>query len=236
MYKRVAAMYDIHGNASALDAVLSDIQNCHVDAIVVGGDIVWGPQPAFVMERLLSLGGTVYFIRGNADREVAGRYGVEQGIDEWIAEINRWCAEQLSNQQMEFLRNLSDRVTLPIDGLGEVLFVHGSPRSDEEAIRKDTPDHEIAPMMESVSQGIVVCGHTHVQFDRMVLGKRIVNAGSVGLPCAARGACWALFGPYVELRETEYDYQKAAEQIRGSGVPMADDFADHVLHPPTEGP
>ncbi|GIO05684.1 phosphoesterase [Brevibacillus reuszeri] len=236
MVKRIAVIYDIHGNAPALEAVLSEIQNCKVDAIVVGGDLAWGPQPALVMERLLSLRGTVYFIRGNADREVAGGYGVEQGLDDWIAEINRWCAEQLSSQQMDFLRNLKDSVTLTIDGLGEVLFVHGSPRSDEEAIRKDTPDNEIAPMIESVSQGIVVCGHTHIQFDRTVLGKRIVNAGSVGLQSAARGACWALLGPHVELRETQYDYQNAAEQIRGCGVPMADYFADHVLNPPLEGP
>ncbi|MFE1627399.1 metallophosphoesterase family protein, partial [Brevibacillus reuszeri] len=132
MVKRIAVIYDIHGNAPALEAVLSEIQNCKVDAIVVGGDLAWGPQPALVMERLLSLRGTVYFIRGNADREVAGGYGVEQGLDDWIAEINRWCAEQLSSQQMDFLRNLKDSVTLTIDGLGEVLFVHGSPRSDEE--------------------------------------------------------------------------------------------------------
>jgi len=123
-----------------------------------------------------------------------------------------------------------------IDGLGEISFVHGSPRSDEEAIRKDTTESEIEPMISSVKQSIIVCGHTHIQFDRTVLGKRIINAGSVGLQSAARGACWALLGPDVDLRETAYDYQHAAEQIRQSGVPMANDFADHVLNPPTEGP
>ncbi|CAM3725493.1 metallophosphoesterase family protein [Alicyclobacillus pomorum] len=214
MVKRVAAIYDIHGNASALDAVLSEIENCHVDAIVVGGDLAWGPQPALVMERILSLSGNVYSIRGNADREVAGRYGAEQGLDDWIAEINQWCSDQLTEPQKEFLQNLPESVTLNIDGLGQVLFVHGSPRSDEEAIRKDTPDSEIAPMIDSVSQDIIVCGHTHIQFDRTVLGKRIINAGSVGLQSAARGACWLLLGPDIDLRETQYDYRHAADQIR----------------------
>lgn len=236
MAKRVAAIYDVHGNASALDAVLSDAEKCGVDTIVFGGDLAWGPQPKLVMERVMSLSGNIHFIKGNADREVGERYGVEQGLNNWIAEINQWCSDQLTEQQIDFLNNQQEKVTISIDGLGEVLFVHGSPRSDEEAIRKDTPQDEIEPMISSVREPVIVCGHTHIQFDRTVLGKRIVNAGSVGLQRAARGACWALIGPEVDLRETKYDYQKAARQILESGVPMASDFAEHVLNPPTEGP
>jgi len=236
MAKQVAAIYDIHGNASALDAVLAEVEKCGVDTIVIGGDLAWGPQPRLVMERIMSLRGNVHFIKGNADREVGQRYGVEQGLDDWVAEINQWCSDQLTQQQKGFLNQLNENVTVNIDGLGEVLFVHGSPRSDEEAIRKDTPEAEIEPMINSVRQTTIVCGHTHIQFDLTVLGKRIINAGSVGLQSAARGACWALLGPDVELRETEYDYQHASEQIRQSGVPMANDFADHVLNPPKEGP
>ncbi|GGH73571.1 putative phosphoesterase [Pullulanibacillus pueri] len=234
--RKVAAIYDIHGNDFALNAVLEEVRNCDVDTIVVGGDLAWGPQPALVMERLMALEGNVLFIKGNADREVAGRYGVEQGLDEGTAEINQWCTDQLTKSQLEFLNNLQEKVTLHIDGLGEVLFVHGSPRSDEEAIRKATPEIEIEPMIHSVEEDIIVCGHTHVQFDRRIKGKRIINAGSVGLQSAARGACWAILGPDVALRETEYNYQLAAEHILKSGVPMARDFADHVLNPPTEGP
>lgn len=236
MVKRVAAIYDIHGNYEALNAVLEEIQRCNVDTIVFGGDLAWGPQPALVMERIMALDGDVHFIKGNADREVGERYGVDQGLDEWIAEINQWCAEQLTESQLTFLNNFQIDVTLNIDGLGEVLFVHGSPRSDEEAIRRDTPEIEIKPMIDSVKQDIIVCGHTHIHFDRTVLNKRIVNAGSVGLQSAARGACWALLGPDVKLRETEYNYHLAAEQIRRSGVPMASDFADHILNSPTKGP
>lgn len=236
MAKKLAAIYDVHGNASALDAVLSDVEKCGVDTIVFGGDLAWGPQPRLVMERVMSLSGNLHFIKGNADREVGERYGVEQGLDDWVAEINQWCFDQLTEQQIEFLNNQQEKVTISVDGLGEVLFVHGSPRSDEEAIRKDTPQDEIEPMISSVKEPVIVCGHTHIQFDRTVFGKRIVNAGSVGLQSAARGACWVLIGSEVDLRETKYDYQKAAEHILGSGVPMASDFAEHVLNPPTEGP
>jgi putative phosphoesterase len=236
MVKRAAAIYDIHGNYTALEAVLAEIQKNKVDKIVVGGDLAWGPQPRLVMERIMDLNEQVHFIKGNADREVGERYGVKQGLDETTAKINEWCADQLTTSQLAFLNHLQKKVSLTIEGLGEVVFVHGSPRSDEEAIRRDTPDGEIVQMINSVEEDIIVCGHTHIQFERKVLDKRIINAGSVGLQSAARGACWVMLGPDVVFHETAYDYQYAAEQILQSGVPMAKDFADHVLNPPVEGP
>lgn len=234
--RSVAAIYDIHGNLPALEAVLQDISQEHADCIVIGGDVAWGPDPAGVMKLLMTLPGDVRFIRGNADREVAGRYGVEQGLEPWVADINRWCAGRLTPEQLEFLHDLPDSVRLEIDGLGSVLFVHGSPRSDEEAIRIDTPASEVQPMLEGVVEPTIVCGHTHIQFDRHIARKRVVNPGSVGLQSAARGACWALFGPGVELRQTLYDVKADAERIRRTGVPMAEDFAEHVLNPPLKGP
>ncbi len=92
---------------------------------------------------------------------------------------------------------MPEKKVLNIDGLGEVLFLHCSPRSDEEAIKINTPDEEIRPMIENVPQDIIVCGHTHIQFDRTIDGKRIINAGSIGLQSRADGACWALFDPKV---------------------------------------
>ncbi|MBA4495229.1 metallophosphoesterase family protein [Paenactinomyces guangxiensis] len=236
MPKRVAALYDIHGNFLALEAVLADMKKFAPDEIVIGGDLAWGPEPVAVMERLMSLTGKIHFIRGNADREVAGRYGVGQGLEPWVADINLWCAGQLSASHMDFLGRLPEQKVLNMDGLGNVLFVHGSPRSDEESIRADTPEVEIMPMVKDVSPNMIVCGHTHIQFDRTVAGKRILNPGSVGLPSGTKGACWALIGPDIELRVTEYDCVAAAERIRRSGVPMAEDFAAHILHPPAEGP
>ncbi|GLV14958.1 phosphoesterase [Alicyclobacillus hesperidum] len=216
--RKVAAIYDIHGNVPALEAVLDDIDRAHVDCIVVGGDVAWGPDPAVVMKLLMMLPGDVRFIRGNADREVAGRYGVEQGLEPWVADINRWCAAQLTPEQLEFLRDLPDSMSLDIEGFGSVLFVHGSPRSDEESIRIDTPASEVQTMVEGVVEPTIVSGHTHIQFDRHIGRKRTVNPGSVGLQSAARGACWALFGSDVELRQTLYDVKAAAERIRRTGV------------------
>src|SRR6185436_13016266 len=82
---------------------------------------------------------------------------------------------------------------------------------------------------------MVVCGHTHMQFDRTVGRTRIVNAGSVGMPFAAPGAYWLLLGPDVQLRHTHYDLSRAADRIRASGYPQAEQFAaNNVLQPPPE--
>jgi diadenosine tetraphosphatase ApaH/serine/threonine PP2A family protein phosphatase len=90
-------------------------------------------------------------------------------------------------------------------------------------------------MLVGVRQRVVVCGHTHMQFDRNVDGMRIVNAGSVGMPYGEAGAYWLLLGPEIRLRRTLYDLEDAAARIRASGYPQAEDFAENnVLKPETE--
>lgn len=89
-------------------------------------------------------------------------------------------------------------------------------------------------MLTPLNQEMVVCGHTHSQFDRWVGGHRVVNAGSVGLPYEdALGAYWAIVGREVELKRTEYDFAQAAKRIRQSGCPHADRFADGISSPPS---
>jgi predicted phosphodiesterase len=121
--KKVAAIYDIHGNYIALEKVLEEINKYNVDAILIGGDLAWGPEPFEVMERLMTLKDNVYFIRGNADREVANKYGTKEGLDQTIAEINLWCVDQLTDTHVDFLKALPDNQVLTIEGLGETLFV-----------------------------------------------------------------------------------------------------------------
>jgi putative phosphoesterase len=236
MIKKVAAIYDIHGNVVALEAVLNEIHNRDVDIIVVGGDLAWGPNPFQVMDKLMSINENICFIRGNADREVAFKYGLDEGLEPAIAEINMWCADQLLEEHINFLKKLPISISLQLEKFGEILFVHGSPRSDEESIRIDTPDSEVIEMIKDVSPEIIVCGHTHVQFDRVAQRKRIINPGSVGLPSKAKGACWAIIGEDVEFIETQYDIDKAANFIRESGVPYAEEFVSHILNPPVQGP
>ncbi len=82
---------------------------------------------------------------------------------------------------------------------------------------------------------MVVCGHTHMQFDRTVGDTRVVNAGSVGMPFGERRAYWLLLGPALELRRTNYDLSAAARRIEASDYPGASDFAaQNVMTPPAE--
>ena len=230
---RVAALYDVHGNLPALEAVLAEVDALGVDLVVVGGDVAIGPMPREALERLLALGERVRFVRGNGDREIAADpHAAGAGL--W-GQRTRWSAAQLERGERAWLAALPDTQSLDVDGLGPVLFCHGSPRSDEEILTRISSEERVASAVAGVFEGVVVCGHTHVQFDRQVAGKRLVNAGSVGMPYEAEpGAYWALVGPDVDLRRTEYDLEGAAAAIRATGFPGAEELAaENVLTVPS---
>jgi putative phosphoesterase len=228
----IAAIYDIHGNIDALDAVLQEVRREGIDRIVIGGDLAWGPFPAEVVARIRNLDQEVIVIRGNADRELAARADEADGLEAWVAEVNAWCADQLSSEERGFLASLPETSVLSVEGAGEILFCHATPRSDEEIITDITPDDEVGTVLADVEQHVVVCGHTHSQFDRVVGDHRVVNAGSVGLPYEdAPGAYWAILGPDVTLRRTEYDFADAATRIRRSSCPDGEGFADAITSP-----
>jgi putative phosphoesterase len=188
---KVAALCDIHGNLPALEAVLADVERAGVDLIIIGGDVLPGPFPRATLDRLAQL--DARFVMGNGDREA---------IDEF-PEVAAYEAT----------------VTVAIDGLGPVLFCHGSPRSDTEIITTLTSEERLAPILEGVAERVIVGGHTHRQFDRRVLGRRLVNAGAVGMPYeGVAAAFWALIGPDVELRRTDYDVAAALESMPAEAV------------------
>jgi len=233
---RVAALYDIHGNLPAVEAVLAEIDDLRPELIVIGGDIVSGPMPRQTFDRLMELGERAIFIRGNGDRALAERTLPPDADDVWVAR-EHWTAEQLTEAQHAFLADLADTAVVEVDGVGETLFCHGSPRSDEEIVTRVTPEARLREILAGVEQPVVVLGHTHVQFDRAALGKRVVNAGSVGMPYEDEpGAYWALLGPEVDLRRTTYDLDDAAEQVRRGGFPGGDEFVRETLlsHPGAE--
>jgi len=223
---RVAALCDIHGNLPALEAVLADVEREGVDAIVVGGDTVGGPFSVEVFDRLLGLPGA-RFLRGNADRLVVEGDG-EHGVD-WSVERRR-----LGEPRLATIAAWPLTVELEIEGLGRTLFCHAIPTADEPIFTRITPDEDVAELLGDVEAELVVCGHTHLQFDRQLpSGLQVVNAGSVGMPYEGRrGAFWALLGPAVELRRTEYDVDAAAASIREAAAPGSEQQAGRLLDPP----
>jgi len=227
----LAALYDIHGNLPALNAVLAEVRSLGVETVVVGGDIVAGPMPVETLEVLRDRRG-VMAIRGNADRELLD--GSPAPRDERAERAWAWTAERLSSRHRAWLAGLPASLTIETGRLGPVLFCHGSPRSDEEIITRISPDDRVSAMLSEVAEAVVVCGHTHVQFDRTIDGRRVINAGSVGLPYQDRpGAYWALLSDDVELRRTLYDLDGAAELIGATGFPGAAQVAETLRNPPT---
>jgi predicted phosphodiesterase len=209
---RVAALYDVHGNVPALEAVLTEVPGEAM--VVVGGDFVSGPQPRETLAMLRSLGHRACFIRGNADREVADGEDVHSAP---------WVRERLDEEAIDFLASLDHRAVLDVDGLGPTLFCHGSPRRDDESITAVTAPERLRELVSGVEQRTVVCGHTHHQFDLDADGVRVVNAGSVGMAYEGRpGAFWALLGPDVELRNTGYDVDAALRAADETGYPEAE--------------
>ena len=224
---RVAGLYDIHGNLPALEAVLAELEAARPEVVVVGGDVASGPMPAETLALLRSLGSRVRFVRGNADRVLDLGDASE---DELWVRSRRWVAERLGRAALEFLAGLPLDTTLEIDGLGSVRFCHGAPGSDEEVITRVTPAERLRRLLEGVPERVVVCGHTHIQFDRTIDGARVVDAGSVGAPYEARpGAYWLLAGPDISHRRTSYDVDDAVRRIRATGYPNAEYFARELV-------
>jgi predicted phosphodiesterase len=236
---RVAALYDIHGNDAALVAVLAEIEGLDVDLIVVGGDVAGGPFPCEAVDAVRALDDRAIAIRGNGERElVEARLRLDAGTaridpdDVWSSRTH-WAAGVLDQARLDWMGALPPLASVDVDGLGDVLFCHASPRSDEEIVTPLSPEARILPMLAGVAQRTIVLGHTHVQFDREVAGRRLVNAGSVGMPYEGEAAAfWALLGPGVELRRTRYDVTVTCARVRESGIPDAEEYAEGLAHPP----
>jgi putative phosphoesterase len=194
----VAALYDVHGNLAALEAVLADAAFARADAVVVGGDVGSGPMPAEVLDRLSALDLPLRWVRGNADREVVeffdrGDTDPADHAGDAAGRADAFTASRIGRAQRDLMDSFEDVVSL--EG---ALFCHGSPHSDDEIITTVTPDARLAPMLAGVQEPLVVCGHTHRQFDRRVDAHRVVNAGSVGLPY--EGEARGLLAPRLRRR------------------------------------
>jgi putative phosphoesterase len=234
---RLAALYDVHGNVPALEAVVEELRRERVDRVVVGGDVVPGPMPAEALRLLQGLDVPTSFIRGNGESAVlAVRAGQPlRALPEQAMEAIRWTAQQLNAEEARRMADWPLTLRVDVAGVGNVLFCHATPRNDDEIFTRLTAEERLLPLFAGLGADVVVCGHTHMQFDRTVGATRVVNAGSVGMPFGAPRADWLLLGPGSELRHTAYDLEAAAERIRGTQYPQAAQFAaQHVLQPPAE--
>lgn len=220
---RVAVVSDVHGNAVALGAVLAELEREQPELIVFGGDLTWGPLPGETFA--LASGLNARFVRGNAERALLENKS--------STEREQWMQANHTPAMREFLDGFEEQVAVEVDGLGSVRICHGSPRSDEECVTPETPEARVREFSADVDERVIVTAHVHIQFDREVAGIRSVNAGSVGLPYEGRrGAYWALLGPDVDRRRTEYDVDEAAACYRATDIPGVEEIVELMLTPP----
>jgi predicted phosphodiesterase len=206
--KRVAALYDVHGFRLALETVLMEVEREQVDAVVFGGDLFLGPQPAETAELVRSV--DAHFVRGNCDREP-----------------DDWTRSKLDDATLAWSRGWP--LTVELDG---VLYCHAVPQDDARPIITDaSPPQRFDEVLAGVDARLVVAGHTHMQFRR----GRWVNAGSIGMPYEDDvAAFWALVSDDVELRRTPFDVDRAAEEVLATGWPEAETFvAENIRKPPS---
>jgi diadenosine tetraphosphatase ApaH/serine/threonine PP2A family protein phosphatase len=205
---RVAALYDVHGLPWALEAVLAEVD---ADAIVFGGDYLYGPYPRETVAAIRAL--DAHFVRGNC----------EDLAEEWEASV-------LAAGDLEWLQALP--LAVKVDG---VLYCHAAPDSNLPITTAVTPDDAVRETFAGYS-GTIVIGHTHHQFDRTVGDLRIVNAGSVGRAYEGEiAAFWTLVedGEPRAMR-TPFDVERAVRETRVSDWPHAQVFLDeHLLKPPS---
>jgi putative phosphoesterase len=227
--ERVAVIADVHGNVPALRAVLDEIRRAAPDLVVSLGDVTWGAQPEETRVLLESLELPSIFVSGNGERALRElRDGRQASAREC------WMRDHHSPDTYAFLDTFVDSAVVTVAGLGAVRFCHGSPRSDIELVTPETPAARMRALTHGISEKVLLTGHTHLQFDREVAGMRSINPGSVGMPYhELPGVFWAMLGPDVDLRRTEYELEDTIRAYERSGDPSTKEIIEVLRTPPT---
>ena len=231
MVGSVAVLSDVHGVLPVLEAVLAEPAVEAADLVVVTGDHAAGPQPVETLDRLVALGERCVLVQGNADRELVG---FARGAPLPVPDpVSPWAAGRLRPDQLDLLDRLPPTVTLPVDGFGDVLFCHATPRDDEEMVLVDSRLERWAEVLGDVAESVrtVVLGHTHMPFVRLVDRRLVLNPGSVGMPYGRPGGSWALLRDgAVTLQRTEIDVAAVVARIVAeSDYPDRQEWADYFV-------
>ena len=192
---------DIHGHLDALRAVLATAERRSFHKLLVAGDIVFpGPEPLETWRRLAAVGAMM--VQGLTDIAVAT---LDPGLLRARSEHERQRLERMQATQealgeliLQRLRRLPTHARVPLEDGGELLLVHGAPADPAEALTHDMSDEEIGALLGDDPADVVVCGASHVPFDRTVAGVRIVNVGSVGE--APGGGAHVAHATWIESR------------------------------------
>lgn len=216
---RIALISDIHANEVALRAVMASIEEVGVDQVVCLGDVATlGPRPGAVLDLLRELGCPC--ILGNHDEFLLDPALIHTYTDVPIVlDAVDWCRDQLSKDDVAFLRTFRPHLEIPLDAGATLFLFHGSPRSHMENLLAETPPEELDRALAGHAATVMAGGHTHIQMLRQHRGTLLVNPGSVGLPFKE----FAAGGPPTLLPHAEYATvaaRRGAVQVTLHRVPV----------------
>lgn len=227
---KIAVLSDIHGNMEALDAVLEHIKTEKIDRVFICGDLAMaGPEPSKAVDFLMSYDAT--FIQGNTDEMIVKNIIPPNEI---MVNALKYAQDDLSDKQKDFLASLPFSHGEKIEDLN-LLFVHGSPRKNNEDILPDQPSEKIAEMVENTTQDIIFCGHTHLPCGYQIKKQTVVNVGSVGRPFGEEPkACYVTVNINKSEAEilhhfVDYDVKSASEKLAKLGFIGADKLAQMLI-------
>ncbi len=237
---RFAIVSDIHGNEVALHSVVDDIDSTGIDQVYAAGDLaLLGPRPRECVAILQERGWSS--VRGNTDRMIAefdaSAPSGEAEASVAIAGMISWTRDRLGDEMVEYLGSLPPSISIRSEnGAGNLVIVHGTPRSDEEGLNADENDERLLILTQQASAYAVVGGHTHRSFGRMVRGTLIANAGSVGRSYEGRPSratylvledergVWT-----VEIRHVRYDRQRNFRSLEAEGAPITHELSEPFM-------
>ena len=228
-----AALYDIHGNTTALEAVLTELQNISIENLIFGGDVIPGPDPMACLEILEGLPYPIIYIIGMEKRQLyRPNKGTSIVTPENVQNVIQWTEDQLSESWIQKIETWKKTYSVlrPSDS---ILSCHATPDSTTDIFTKMTQADKLPSSIAKAAEETIFCGHTHMQYDRNRLNKRILNPGRVGMPFGEPGAYWLLIDEEIHLMKTEYNFVKAASHVINSEYPDDETFAqENILNPP----
>ncbi len=227
---RINVFGDIHGNLPALEATLADMDARELDNRYCLGDLVgYGVFPNEVSDSIRRLGYPT--LMGNYDQGVGNNSddcGCAYTKPEAEALGKRsiaWTNEHTAVENRTFLRSLRTQISLQLGDL-RIVLVHGSPRRINEYLFEDRPARSLERLLDMVDADVLVCGHTHIPYHRVLpSGRHVVNAGSVGKPKDGDPrACYVVLtiegdDLAVDFHRVEYDIERIAQAIEASDMP-----------------
>lgn len=222
---RIAVISDIHGSLPSLEAVLHDIHRLPVDGLLVAGDMTCGPNSAEVLQRLQAENACM--VLGNNEGYLL-RFDSGLAPDWWHTShqwaLNRWVYQTIDQPSLALLRGLPEQCVINLPGTTPIRMFHGSLRNTGELLDPMLYPEPLEDAFARTTETVLICGHTHLPWQKRQDGRLAFNPGAVLFPCngdvGAQYAVltWTNSGWEVEHHTVTYDRSLVRSAFEESGL------------------